>query len=110
MKAVVLVLQCVEKMIPIIERLERNGVHGATIIDCKGAASALDNYAAGSFLGSLRAVLDPAREENQLMFTIIEDDMEDMVFDTIKQFVDLGKPYQGIAFTLPVGRAEGIAK
>ncbi len=109
MKMVILILQDVEKMVPIIEKLECRGVHGATMIDCRGAAAALDNYAGGSFLGSLRAILEPAREENEMMFTVVNDDMVDTVFDTIKEFVDLGKPYSGVAFTVPVDRAEGFA-
>lgn len=110
MKMIVLVLQKVEAMNPILERLERRGVRGATILDCKGAAYALENYMAGSFLGSLRAVLEPARESNQMMFTVVEDDQADIVFDTIQEFVDLGKPYQGVAFSLPVDRALGLHK
>ena len=110
MKMVVLVLQKVEAMNPILERLERRGVRGATILDCKGAASALENYMAGSFLGSLRAVLEPARESNQMMFTVVDDEQVDTVFETIGEFVDLGKPYQGVAFTVPVDRAEGVHK
>lgn len=108
MKMVVLILQRVEMMQPILERLERRGVHGATILDCKGAASALENYTDGSFLGSLRAVLEPAREQNQMMFTVVADDMVDTVFATIEEFVDLEKPYQGVAFTVPVDFAKGI--
>lgn len=108
MKMVVLILQRVEMMQPILEKLERRGVHGATLLDCKGAASALEGYSGGSFLGSLRAVLEPAREHNEMMFTVVADEMVDTVFETIGEFVDLEQPYQGVAFTVPVDRAKGI--
>lgn len=108
MKAVFLILERVEMMEPILERLERRGVRGATILDCRGAAAALENYSDGSFLGSLRAVLEPAREQHQMMFTVVKDDMVETVLDTIEEFVDLEKPYQGVAFTVPVDFAKGI--
>lgn len=110
MKLFVLILQQVEMMQPILERLERRGVGGATLLDCKGAASALEHYMGGSFIGSLRAVLEPAREQNELMLTVVEDDMVDVVFETIAEFVDLRQPYQGVAFTIPVDRTLGIRK
>ena len=43
-----------------------------------------------------------------MMFTVVADDMVEMVFETIEEFVDLEKPYQGVAFTVPVDFAKGI--
>lgn len=110
MKLFVLILQNVEMMQPILEKLERRGMTGATLLDCKGAASALENYMAGSFLGSLRAVLEPAREHNEMMISVVEDNMVQMITDTIAEFVDLNEPYQGVAFTVPVDMTLGIKR
>lgn len=61
MKLMVLILHPVEKLEPVLEKLERAGVRGATVLSSRGMAMALENYTDGSFLGSLRSVLDPDR-------------------------------------------------
>ena len=74
MKLLVLILNQTESLEPILEKLERAGIRGATILSSRGMAMALENYVDGSLLGSLRAVLDPGREENKTVLAVLPDE------------------------------------
>lgn len=109
MKLMVLILHPVEKLEPVLEKLERAGVRGATVLSSRGMAMALENYTDGSFLGSLRSVLDPDREENRTILAVFPDDHVQKAVDAIEAVVgSLNNPNTGVVFTVPVDFAKGI--
>ena len=109
MKLLVFVLHDVEKLESVLTKLEHKGVRGATILQSKGMAMALENYFDGSFLGSLRAVLEPDREENRTIFMAISEEKIPMVVETIEEVTgSFNKPNTGIIFSLPLDFIKGI--
>lgn len=108
MKLLVLILNQTESLEPVLEKLERSGIRGATILSSRGMAMALENYVDGSLLGSLRAVLDPGREENKMVLAVLPDEKVTVAVDAIESVVgSLEKPNTGIVFTVPVDFLKG---
>ena len=109
-KLLVCVISDVEKLEDILQKLERNSITGATIIQSKGMAMALENYFDGSFLGSLRAVLEPGREENSTIFMAIKEDKIPTAVKLIEEVIgDFGNPNTGIIFSVPIDFIKGIS-
>ena len=109
MKLLIFVLNKVEKLEPVLNRFEHAGIRGATVLESKGMARALENYYDGSFLGSLRATLEPGREENRTIFAVLPDEDVSKAVQAIEQEIgSLNAPGSGIVFTLPVDFAKGI--
>ena len=71
----IFVLNRVEKLEPALNKLEHAGLRGATVLSSRGMAMTLDKYCDGSFLGSLRAMMEPDREENRTVFMVLKDEM-----------------------------------
>lgn len=109
MKLMVLILNQVEELEHILQQLERAGIHGATILSSRGMAMALESYMDGSFLGSLRAVMEPDRTENRTVLMALRDDQVDPALEAIEQVIDLLAPNTGVVFTLPIDRIKGIS-
>ena len=74
MKMLIFVLNRVEKLEPALNKLEHAGLRGATVLSSRGMAMTLDKYCDGSFLGSLRAMMEPDREENRTVFMVLKDE------------------------------------
>ncbi len=74
MKLLVFVLNRVEKLEPALNKLEHAGLRGATVISSRGMAMTLEKYCDGSFLGSLRAMMEPDREENCTVFMVMREE------------------------------------
>ena len=113
MKLLVFVLNKVEYLDELLEAFAAEKIGGATIFHSLGMAHEL--YHAGheedSFLGSLRAFLDPDREESRTIFTVVEDDQVEKTVGVIESIVgDLSRPDTGIVFTLPVDFIKGIRR
>lgn len=109
MKLMVLVLNQVEELEHILQKFEFANIHGATILSSRGMAMALEGYMDGSFLGSLRAIMEPDREENKTIFTILKDDQVPVATEAIESVIgNLDDPNKGILFTLPVDFIKGI--
>ncbi|MCI6640748.1 MAG: hypothetical protein MSH10_08250 [Pygmaiobacter massiliensis] len=108
MKLLILVLNKVEELEHLLERLERNSIRGATILSSRGMAMALENYMSGSFLGSLRAVMEPDRAENRTIFMALRDDQVPVALNAIDEVIDLTEPNTGVAFTLPIDFIKGV--
>ena len=70
----IFVLNRVEKLEPALNKLEHAGLRGATVLSSRGMAMTLDKYCDGSFLGSLRAMMEPDREENRTVFMVLKDE------------------------------------
>ncbi|MEG1448261.1 MAG: hypothetical protein RSC41_02915 [Oscillospiraceae bacterium] len=111
MKLLVLILTRTEDIEDILAEFANNNIRGATILSSIGMARTLSNsqYENMSFLGSLRAVLDPDRSESKTVITVIKDNQVDDAVCAIEKVVgDLSKPDTGIVFTVPVDFLKGI--
>ncbi len=109
MKLLFLILNKVDVLDELLEKLAESGIKGATIIGSKGMARALSDYSDASFLGSLRAVLSPDREENKTILAVLPEDKVPTAVAVIEQTVgDLSLPDTGILFTVPVDFHKGV--
>ncbi|MBC8569697.1 hypothetical protein [Zongyangia hominis] len=109
MKLLVLILNKVEMLEPLLARFTDLQINGATILNSTGMARALSDYMDDSFLGSLRAILDPDRDENKTILTVLKDEQVESAIGAIEEVVgDLSEPDTGIVFTLPVDFIKGV--
>lgn len=110
MKLMVFILNKVEALEPLLTSFADHGIGGATILNSTGMARALHAYD-DSIFGSLRAILDPEREANKTIMTVLKDEQVDEALAAIKETVgDLSKPDTGIVFTVPVDFIKGMHK
>lgn len=112
MKLLFLVLNKTEKLDDILSEFVKNNIKGATIIDSMGMAQLLNaKYDEDelSFLSSLRSFLNPEREKNNIVFTVIEDNMLDIAVKSIENVIgDLCTKDTGVVFSVPVDYVKGI--
>lgn len=111
MKLLVFILNRVDKLEKLLCELSEAKISGATIVESTGMARALYNMEDGAFLGSLRLFLDPEREENRMIFMVLNDEQIETVKRVIHEVVgDLSQPATGILFTMPIDSVEGLHK
>lgn len=105
-----IVLNKVEVLEDLLENFNSAGIRGATVISSTGMARVLHSYGDDlPFMSSLRMLLDPEREANKTIFTLIKDDKLPDALTAVRSAVgDLSKPDTAIVFTLPVSYAEGV--
>lgn len=111
MKLLVLILNKVELLDELLEALADAHIGGATILQSRGMAQELYHNAmeSSSFLGSLRLLLDPDREQNLTILTVVHDDKVPVAVDVIERVVgDLERPDTAVVFTIPVDFTRGI--
>ena len=109
MKLLIFVLNRVEKLEPALNKLERAGLRGATVISSRGMAMTLEKYSGGSFLGSLRAMMEPDREENCTVFMVLPEEEVARAVACVEEVTgSFDEPNSGIVFTLPVDFVKGI--
>ena len=109
MKMLIFVLNRVEKLEPALNKLEHAGLRGATVLSSRGMAMTLDKYCDGSFLGSLRAMMEPDREENRTVFMVLKDEDVERAVAAVEEVAgSFNTPNSGIAFTLPVDLVKAI--
>ena len=76
------------------------GVRGGTILNARGVA----REDAAAFFGiTLHA-------EKEILMMVVEKELRDTVLNAIYKEMGMGKPAQGIAFTLPVSDVAGLVK
>ena len=110
MQVLFLVLNKVECLDDLLVRLTEAGVHGGTIVDSTGMARALGDHEDWNILGSLRLMLDPAREESKTLFFVLKEEQIPLVRSIINQAVGgLDQPDTGILFGMPLSFVEGIS-
>ena len=76
------------------------GARGGTIINARGVAR--ENEAA--FFGIT------VHAEKEILMLVVEKDIRDNILNALYQRMGMGKKAQGIAFSLPVSDAAGLAK
>ncbi|MEG0899128.1 MAG: hypothetical protein RSD67_00085 [Oscillospiraceae bacterium] len=109
MKLLVLILNKVESLEPLLAKFAEIHINGATILNSTGMARALSNYKDVSILGSLRLILDPDREENRTILTVLPDEQVEMAINCIEEVVgDLDRPDTAIVFTMPIDQIRGL--
>ncbi len=108
MKLVVIVLSEESRVQALLQGFVENGIKGSTIVSSQGVARALEDADDYTFLGSIKAFLDP-QQYGSTVFSVIQDNQVELVSKVIKQTVgDLNQPDMGIMFTVPVDYVEGI--
>lgn len=110
MQLLLIVLNRVEKLDEILEKLMQHGFTGATIINSTGMmkelAKNIENY---PIFGTLRYLIDMDRDENKTIFMVLKDEQVEKAKEIIRKVIgDLSKPDSAILFTLPILSAEGI--
>lgn len=97
---------------PILARMMDEGIHGATVVDCKGMLSTLSESSvdAPPIFGSLRAFINPERQSNKMILAVLRDEDVPMVKEIVHTVSgDLKLPNTGILFTVPVMSWEGVS-
>lgn len=98
---------------PILGKMMESGFRGATVIDCEGMLSALnqDSVNAPAIFGSLRKFVNPDRQKNKIILAVLKDEDIQEAIDIIHEICgDLNVPNKGIVFSVPITRWEGIDK
>lgn len=98
---------------PIMEKLMKEGFHGATILDCEGMLQAIneDSVDAPAIFGGLRKFVNPDRQTNKLILLVLKDEEVSRAIEIIHEISgNLKLPNTGILFTVPITRWEGVPK
>ncbi len=112
MQLLVVVLNKVEKLDDLLLELSDNGIRGGTIIDTMGMVKTLANdHSEIPLFGSLKSLLNEDRPINKTIFMVLPDEKIPVAMSCVRRIVpDLDKRNEGIMFTLPVNKAEGLTK
>ena len=101
-----------ECVTPLMSKLMDAGIHGATIVDCKGMLTALNESSedAPPIFGSLRQFINPERPAGKLILIVLKDEDVPRVKEIVHSVSgDLKLPNTGILFTLPIMGWEGVS-
>ena len=110
MKCSFLILNKVECLDDLLLELGNYGIHGATILSSEGMGRRLlkEDDDTLRFIGSLRQLLDPDREESKMLICVLKDEQVPFFKQAVIDIVgDLREPDTGIMFTLPVDMIYG---
>lgn len=96
---------------PILRKMMDHGFKGASVIDCEGMLSTLnqDSVEAPEIFGTLRKFVNPDRVKNKIILMILKDEKVSEAINIIEEVSgDLKLPNRGILVTVPVTRWEGF--
>lgn len=111
MKLLIIVLNKVEYLDKLLAKFGQCSIPGATILNSKGMAQELGGHDELRFLGSLRLLMNPARQENVTIFMAIPDEKVKTVSKIVNEVTGgLDQPDTGILFTVPIDYTEGMGK
>jgi hypothetical protein len=112
MKLLFFVLNKTEKLDDVLTEFTRRNINGATVLDSTGMARLLSRKHDDDeipFLGSLRAFLNPEREKNNIILTVIEDNQLSTAVEAIESVVgDLSCKDTGVVFSVPIDFTKGL--
>ena len=109
MQLMFIVLNKIECLEEILERLGEANIYGATILESKGMAHSLSEFSDLSFMMSLRMLLDPGHKESRTIFMVINENQIPTISEIVNDVTGgLDQPDSGIIFTVPVGYTEGF--
>lgn len=78
----------------------KNGARGGTILNARGVAREKE----AAFFGIT------IHAEKEILMLVVEKDIRDQILNALYQEMGMDKKAQGIAFSLPVSDAAGLAK
>ncbi|MBM3129206.1 MAG: P-II family nitrogen regulator [Chloroflexi bacterium] len=108
----VLILDNPEKLSDLLSAWNRAGVPGMTILDGVGARRLEEHTYRDDMplIPSLRSLLVNERNNNQIVFSVIEDEATlQRAIQAAEQVIgDFFKPHSGVMFVIPVTRTWGI--
>lgn len=84
----------------VMDVAREQGARGGTILSGRGAA----REDALAFFGI------PLHSEKEILMMVVEKDIKNNILNAIYKEMGMGKPAQGIAFTLPVSDVAGLVK
>ncbi len=110
MQLMVMVLNMIEVLDTLLEKLMERGICGATILNSTGMVRELAKSNEDfPIFGSLRMLVDTDRKESKTLFMVLRDEKIKEAKEIIREVVgDLSKPDSAVIFTLPVLDAEGV--
>lgn len=111
MQMLIMVLNKVDELEDILEKLNNIGIKGATVLDSQGMANVISSTHPEKIpiFGSLAMLVNEKRPYNKTIFAIIQDNQVTDAISAIKSVVgDLSKPNVGIVFTVAVNYVEGV--
>ena len=112
MELLVLVIDRGDKLDSILSGFIELGVTGATVIESQGMVRELTkNPAAAPVFAGLQDLIASSRPQSSTVFSVIETQEKlDAAIQMIREKCgDMTNPGTGILFTIPVGRAVGLA-
>jgi nitrogen regulatory protein PII len=105
----ILILNRTEVLEKLLEGFSEAGIKGGTIIDSTGMARELLKTEDINFIGSLRNLINPERNENKTLLFALHDEQVKTALDLINDVVgDLSDPDSGIVFTIPIDYIKGL--
>ena len=113
MKLLVFITDHEKAISPLMERLAKDGIKGASIVDCEGMLKSIGNTDLGDSItfGSLKKYLNPDRVKNKMVLIVTHsNDLEKCKVAIRDVCGDLSKPDNGIMFVLPIEYVEGYEK
>ena len=114
MKMLVMILNKVEVLEPLLEKLSEAGISGATILSSVGMAKTLYNSndseeSSSSFMNSIRMMLNPERAESKTIISVLKQEQVDVFVKIADQILGgIDKPDAGFIFTVPVDFIKGV--
>jgi len=110
MQLLLIVLNRVEKLDVLIEKMVENGFTGATILSSTGMIRELAKCGEDlPIVGAFRYILDTDRKESKTIFMVLPDRKIEKAKDIIRSVIgDISQPDTAVMFTLPILSAEGI--
>lgn len=114
MKMLVMILNKVDMLESLLEKLADAGICGATILSSVGMAKTLYNSndledTSSSFMSSIRMMLNPERAESKTIISVLKQEQVEVfvkIADEILGGID--KPDAGFIFTVPVDFIKGV--
>jgi hypothetical protein len=110
MQFLLIVLNKVEKLDSLLEKLMEKEIAGATILSSTGMVRELaKNSEDFPIFGTLRFLINPDRKESKTIFMVLKDEQVDIVKKVVREVIgDLSQPDTAVLFTLPVLSVEGV--
>ncbi len=110
MQFLLVVLNKVEKLNTLLEKLMEHNICGATILDSTGMVKELiKNNEDYPIFGTLSLFIDTDRQESKTIFMVLKEEQVEEAKKVIRQVVgDMSKPDTAVMFTLPVLSMEGV--
>jgi len=112
MRLLVLVLNHEDKLEDLLAEFLKIGISGATVISSTGMARVLTGRDEEDIplFGSIRAFLNPEREQNHTILTVIRNEQLSVAVAAIESVIgDLSEKDSGIVFSMPVDFVRGIS-